>query len=950
LSFDFNPIGIGTYRCLALFINEDIGEFVYEIIGKATLPAAIEVTSPLIKVEAKKKISVKVPVELFNPMLPGSLAYSHEKSAIVDSPSNDRKFKDQVGYRAREYTNLYHQCLVSTEFAAHVSVPSFFECPAKVWIMKNSQVEGFVRETTNLIPLTFAPTKPGKYPNKIVLVSKSDVRVYSVCGIGLPITREMTLAFEAVAGKAVSQDLPLENPSDELWQFKVSLTSDPGFSVPSRLSVQPKTTSSVLLEFVNRAMGSYKAQVEITNVTRECLIIYRITAEVAEPVAESTICVKCRARERFTQIVHLPPFIQSGTANVTSNVPVIDFPSTVVFSSGRPKVPFEFSVMAQRSGVAAGELRFTDVQSQFYCWFVVECQIESPLPETTLDVETEARKTVMIEIPLANSSDHDITFDVECAGDEFFGPRHFKIERGGNEIYRLLFSPLRQERRRSAISFYNDIDGEYLYLLNISVRPPEVQILRPLSAPIGRRDRVSILLENPTKNLVSFRIENTNPSSFQVISKPTFELRPHQKRPMEILYMPASVGQREEATVTFRSDKLGDFIYFFVGSGKPPQLFSPIIVETSVDTVASSYVDFVSPFPYKLQYSVLMTTETPAVFAMLGKKRSFTLSSYGETHQIPFTFTPIQAGRYRADVTVMGGDDIRWTFPIIGNGTVGRGVAVQSIVGKSRQDIHRQVRFPLVGEREDFDPSEYIVRIQYPRNYEFLAQSLTIRQDDIQYSDATPVLITTVRYLPKRPVDTVLEISVENPMGQSWKFQMKFVITAAPPVERIVMEGALNKTATCRPTIPEVFGGRTLCHAYFAPGSAGEFTVSDNTSWIEASLSEKCELPFTVVYAPTTYGKVMKGLLVVDTLEAQWTFEFIGKTPDYVPPVIGKSGRIDISPPDGIKMWEKMRSARKRNIVKDNVDFVKLARPRTTLGARPALAQPAKQSLGDTIS
>jgi hypothetical protein len=477
-----------------------------------------------------------------------------------------------------------------------------------------------------------------------------------------------------------------------------------------------------------------------------------------------------------------------------------------------------------------------------------------------------------------------------------------------------------------------------------------MQILRPLSAPIGRSDTASILLDNPTANPISFRIENTNPTSFQVVSKPTFELRPRQKRTMEIMYMPASVGQREEATVTFKSDKLGDFVYCLFGTGKPPQLLSPVIVEAIVPTTVSSSVDFVSPFPYKLQYSVLLTTGTPAVFAMLGKKRSFTLSSYGEVHQIPFTFAPIQAGQYRADITVMGGEDIRWIFPIIGNGTLGRGVTAQSVVGQSRQDIQHQVRFPLIGEREDFDPSEYILRIQYPTNYEFLAPSLTIHENSIQYSDAAPVLVTTIRYLPKRPVDIVLEISIENPIRQSWKFQMKLVITTAPPVERINLAGALNKTVTYRPSIPDFLRSRTLCHAYFAPGSAGEFSVSDSTSWIEPSLSEKCELPFTVVYAPTTYGKIMKGLLVVDTREAQWTFEFIGKTPDYVPPVIEKSGRIDISPPAGIKMWGEMRSAKKRNIVRDNIEFVKLARPRTTCGARPALARPAKHSLGDTIS
>jgi hypothetical protein len=58
---------------------------------------------------------------------------------------------------------------------------------------------------------------------------------------------------------------------------------------------------------------------------------------------------------------------------------------------------------------------------------VVECQIEPPQPEPTIDVERIARKTVTIEISLSNSADRKKNLDVGYALDELFGPVKVKL-------------------------------------------------------------------------------------------------------------------------------------------------------------------------------------------------------------------------------------------------------------------------------------------------------------------------------------------------------------------------------------------------------------------------------------------------------------------------------------------------------------------------------------------
>jgi hypothetical protein len=464
-----------------------------------------------------------------------------------------------------------------------------------------------------------------------------------------------------------------------------------------------------------------------------------------------------------------------------------------------------------------------------------------------------------------------------------------------------------------------------------------------MSCSIGRSDKSSITIENPASIAAMFRIENTNASAFQVMCKPTFEIRAGERRTLDILYIPSFVGQREEAIIKFNSPELGTYTYSVVGTGKPPQTFSPLIIETVIGTTSLASIDFMNPFPYKMSYSFSMTSDCASVFTLLNKKRTFTLNAYAEIRQIPFTFAPPTPGQYCADVVIMAHDDITWFFPIRATGTASRGIPVQSVTGRSRQLVTRSILFPLVGEREDFDASEYTAKFIYPRGYEFLGAILSIKPTEVQLLDGTPTLVASVRSQSRRPLDLIIEVLIGNVLSQVWNFQMKLAIASALPLETITLECGLGKVVSYQIRLNEMFNGRTACHAYFAAGSAAEFTVSEEETWIEPSLADLCELPFSVLYAPTTYGKVQRGLLVVDTLEAQWTFEFMGKSPDYVPPNILRSGRVDISLPESAKRFAEERMVRKRNIVKEGIDFIRMVRPRTSLQTRPpGLVRPIK--------
>jgi hypothetical protein len=82
----------------------------------------------------------------------------------------------------------------------------------------------------------------------------------------------------------------------------------------------------------------------------------------------------------------------------------------------------------------------------------------------------------------------------------------------------------------------------------------------------------------------------------------------------------------------------------------------------------------------------------------------------------------------------------------------------------------------------------------------------------------------------------------------------------------------------------------------------------------------------------------MRGLLVIDTLEAQWTYEFIGKIPPYIPPNI-RTGLVDFSMPESLRNSEP-RTGRK-TIIKDNIELAKIPRrPRTAMQPHRSIVRP----------
>lgn len=945
---EFVPISLGTYRCLLLFVDEKVGEFVYEIVAKSLIPQASEITSTSMskmKTESGKKNTVQIPIDTLNTSLTYSLAYSIEKWSNIGQNVAERKMKDLVFRKQREIESIFKSHFTSQRFDLISSSPQYFEMPSEVVISKSEN-------KVNSIQVTFKPSKAGEYPCKALLLSDYDVRCYALRGIGLAATKELNLEFNTLFGKAVKQEIPLNNNSKNNWQYKVTLIGDKQFSAPGRVSAKPNSVSNLPVTFSPTKIGQFQCEIQILNLNKESTVIYKCVATVGEPPTEDKLIINCRARQTMVKEIDLKPFIKNGTCEVTSTIPIISHPSEVTFSNGQIEKPFSFSIFAPRSGLSAGTITFTDSQTKNYVWYVVEIHVDSPKPEETLEVKTEARKSVTVSIPIKNPKSTAVTFTSHFQDDDFFGPKEFSVEKESSMIYSLVVCPLKATKKTSAIYFYSDDGGEFWYCIKIEATEPPENVLAQMTAPIGKYASTFILLENPTTKVTNYRVENDNSNAFQVVGRKVVTLNPREERRVEVRYIPTAVGLKETAKISFKSQETGDWLYRLSGTGKPPQPLSPTIVTATVNSVNSALILFNNPFQTAAKFSVSLgfdneeNNEDVNVFEFLNKRKVFTLNSYNEETQIPFTFQPKKIGQFKANIIVasvgqqndQNAPGIRWIYPIIGNSHCSDANEKKVLKCRAHENCEEEFKLTLIGETESFQFSEYSLIVNLPEGYEFLRSVLDIKLISIEKNENSSDLIIKVKFSPKRPLKKVASLIVRNPLGQEWQFSVDLIVELGKIQDSLTIESLLNKTGSLKIHIKDTFSSQTPFHAYFVQGSASEFTVVPEHGIIQPTLQSSTELPLEVIFAPKMYGKVLKGMLAIDTIESQYLFDICGKTPEYVPPAIlsnkiknaSNSSRV----PHLNEQYKKARSSfdigqqKKKNFIRDNINKARIVKPR----------------------
>ena len=932
VDFEFIPISLGEFHCFVLFYNENLGEFVYEVVGESVLPQPQKITLNA-KTESGKKQHERIPIDAVNKSLFQAVGYALTREAAIETYMSDAKFQDTIAFHVRELQNLYTNAMTSLDFQVENTAPEYFKTPEKFTLTK--ALGDSPSKYQNLLPIKFAPPTAGEYPCKVVMQSKYDVRIFAFTAICIAATKHLSLEMTTTSGKSITQTVPYMNPSEQMWHFKVSLKGDDCFSAPQTFSAAPNSTGVLTVSMKAGKIGKYSAEMTVVNLDKETTYKYTLSGEVTDPSAEAKILVECRAREKHTQVLDITPVISSGVLEVKSTVPLLTCPKTVTVTNGQLEEPFEVSVYAAHSGISTGTITFTDRETSAYTWYVVDLHVEPPIPEEVLLVNTVCRKTVTVNIPVSNQKDFPVNIEVMLDDPELYGEKQFTIGPKETKTYSIVFSPLVVSKRQSTVAFLNSEEGEFLYILDITVEEPDACVMSQMVAPIGKYSTTLVLLENPVDREVTMSVSNDNPDSFRVVTEDnSVTLAPLEKRQVEIRYIPSSVGSQETCTIGFKSTEVGDWYYKLTGVGKPPVPLSPVIVESLIELSTSGQIIFTNPFPKTTRYEVVLSTEDRRVFQLLNKRRNFVLSQYGEQYQIAFSFSPTSVAQYHATlvVTTIGlSPEVRWCFPVIGNTVLGSENEIPPLKGKTGQKVLHKMEFPLVGEQEQFLDSDYVVKIEYPSGSEWMKSALTVKGVAIERNDPTPKMTVTLECLARKPISNTLSLIIENPMDQKWKFSFRVQIARSGTMKTMIVESPLNCLARYPIIIDAPIHQKTPFTADFAPGSSEELQLSADQGVLEVSLQPHNVLPVEILFTPTTYGKQMRGVLVIETIDAEYMIEVIGRFPSYMPPIVTKSGKIDTTRPDSAR---RITSARRRNYIKDNIEKAKLSRPQTVRSSR----------------
>jgi len=906
------PISIGIQTFFILCINGNGEEFIIEVSMNVLYPNA-EIFDKEVKTKSNTEYLFHIPIDGINHRLVRSLAISNVLMCSPVPIASDIRLSELVSTKIREIMSLIMNQTISTNLCISLSNDNHYTCQDKYQI-------GVIQTE---IPLAFHPNKPGDYPCRIVLESFYDTRVIQFVGKSTPIEKCFTIDIVATAGKPVIQLLPIKNPTTEIWNLKLNMNGSQLFGVPERISIPPGEQKSISIEFCSSKPGSFNSELVINNRNRESSLRYFLNAIVDEARAEDQIVIECKARELYTHSLTIPNFGHSSGYIISHTIPFVTMPSETHIGKEDQFFVLEMNCLIPYSGITAGKIEISSKDNDYFFWYVVEIKVQIPNPEAIISVSANSRQNSLVCLPISNKSSEIIEFQVKIQDKDLKGSDTLIIQPNSTSEYFLNFYPLKPQTRMSFISFLSEILGEFVYGLDITVCKAETMILSPMVSHIGQNSKCTVSVCNPIDVPVNFVQYNELPLCFKVMENDSFLIEANESKSIEILYYPSSVGIKETSLVSFKSNELGDFSYLVSGYGKPPLPESPIIFESKIGQSSSNSAIFINPFPYPSKFSVSMGHDFHGIFDFLSKPHIFSLTTQGEQYNVSLRFSPASDRLYESHLIVSSMDSnpiINWVYPLIGKVIEAQKEFNYEIIGRSREIIGKTMDFELSGLNNVFKPNQFSMNLSFPKGYEWLKSTIDIIPSE--FHEKKCILTARCIFKSKRPVQQPVSLKVSTPDMQQWNFQILMNIDMTSSIPEIAFETFLNRPITQRVSVDEQFSEDTAFHAYFAIGSSVEFTLKPSHGFIAKSQLSSCQLPIDIIFHPRVYGRIMKGLLVVDTLESQFLFNVIGKTPEYIPPVF----ITDTNQTKTERVQCYSSRSKKRNIIQENIEMAKTPR------------------------
>nr|KAF6491875.1 cilia and flagella associated protein 47 [Molossus molossus] len=656
LELFFVPFDMQTRYCVIILNNKMIGELVYIVEGKGTIPMPsslpVETFSTLydytcspkvfnkddpvlyLKCKSQEVLDTDLMLPLTNEAKEKALAFAAQKQMsdveyqrrLLTGTLESSSIRVAIAILGLTRVETYMLFTISRLkqpksilYTTEVSLPEYFYIPREIHIPQYPaiQAEG-LKPTNKKVPdgcfpvsLQFSPRCPGRYPCKILLTSRYDVRLYYIEGVANDEHPEARFDFETPAFEALTQNIPIVNKTENEWKCQVTIEGE-CFYGPLNFSVGPGETAQYPLTFKPLLECEIMGKLTLQNKIDGMEHVFIMKGIGKSPAAFEHIIANCRLGIPEDRTIMVPNYTKNiVTFKVSSDLPIVWGKPHVTIEPDS-MVPYVIHISSWKRGV------FKD-DSNVQVWFDLEIHIHPGKPVNTIEIRCISMESIWFEIPLRNARDNILQIEVLLSNPALSGIKNFTLNPEECIDYAVCYTPLATGYREESIIFQPDKILEFWYVLKFTVELPNPVTTPEMQCDLGKVVSQNFSVVNCTHETLKLEVKNTNPDHFTLdayISPLT--VPPYSMEKLHVQFRPSALGRvGHQASIIFSCAQFEEWRFLLSGIGLFPQPLELERTTTFLRQLSTLAITFENPSYENVFIDILLTNrEMPKDFTL----------------------------------------------------------------------------------------------------------------------------------------------------------------------------------------------------------------------------------------------------------------------------------------------------------------------------------------------
>ncbi|XP_054329037.1 cilia- and flagella-associated protein 47 [Pongo pygmaeus] len=693
LELRFLPFNMHVRYCVIILSNKKIGQLIYVAEGKGMTPLPSSClpmntsSSPVyysstredgpnkkypvlyLKWKPHQILYVDLKLPMTNEAKEKALAFAaqqqmsrieYERRLITGTleSSSIRVAIALLGLTKIETLMLFHISKLrkpkTVSYTTELSLPEYFYIPEKIYIPRipDHQVIKLSKEKASdgyvPLPLQFLPLQPGRYPCKILLKSRYDVRAYYVEGIVNEEQPEAKFEFETPAFEALTQNIPIKNQTNDKWTFQVTIEGE-WFYGPIDLHVGPDEIVEYPLTFKPIFECVITGKLILQNEVDGMEHIFDIKGVGKKPLALEHITVECQVGNVTQKHITLPHFTNTAlTFTVTADLPIV-WGNPQITVHPYKEILYLIHVRPWKRGILKGTITFsttrrkhddyeedTDQDQALSCldsiteqssilddadtygnfnnlrfWYNLEIHSTPGPPIEIMEMTCIALDSTCIEIPLSNPKDRVLHLDVQLTSAALNGDNEIILSPLQCTKYIVWYSPATTGYSDESIIFQPEMAEEFWYLLKLTIELPKPTTMPEIQCDLGKHVTQIIPLVNRTHETLKLQATNSNPENFvlDINRKSQLIISPHSTTELPVLFYPSALGRADhQACINFYCTQFTEWKFCLSGVGLFPQPLDTERITTRIGLQSTIVIPFKNPTTEDVLIDITLTS------------------------------------------------------------------------------------------------------------------------------------------------------------------------------------------------------------------------------------------------------------------------------------------------------------------------------------------------------